>query len=200
MLRPFSLPTDNNYVDLTGGEPYAPLLSPVSADESDDVQATAADPAQVVPNGVFEDAMAVLFEDGQVGILPRCYERVVEVHVHLAEERMEPVIHRCHRCIGGEVGADSSNHLSSNEQVCVGKIEVGISCSRYHEFYWTPPSREMSKVGVLSNRLLRYWSASVARRKGLVHSSPPHTIVGVRTPYYENTSVRCRRLMGVTRR
>ena len=70
VLRPFSLPTDNNYVDLTGGEPYAPLLSPVSADESDDVQATAADPAQVVPNGVFEDEMAVLFEDGQVGILP----------------------------------------------------------------------------------------------------------------------------------
>ena len=28
----------------------------------------------------------------------------------------------------------------------------------------------------------------------------PHTIVCERTPYYENTSVRCRRLMGVTRR
>ena len=70
MLRPFSLPTDNNCVDLTGNEPYAPLLSPVSADESDDVQATAADPAQVVPNGVFEDAMAVIYEDGQVGVLP----------------------------------------------------------------------------------------------------------------------------------
>ena len=59
---------------------------------------------------------------------------------------MEPVIHRCHRCIGGEVGADSSNHLSSNEQVCVGKIEVGISCSRYHEFYWTPPPPESRDV------------------------------------------------------
>ena len=56
---------------------------------------------------------------------------------------MEPVIRRCHRCIGGEVGADSSNHLSSNAQVCVGKIEVGISCSRYHEFYWTPESRDV---------------------------------------------------------
>ena len=42
------------------------------------------------------------------------------VHAHLAEERMEPVIHRCHWGIGGEVGADSSNHLSSNEPVCVG--------------------------------------------------------------------------------
>ena len=63
-----------------------------------------------------------------------------------------------------------------------------------------PPSREMSKVGVLPSDRLLYSSASVARRKGLVHSSPPHTIVGVRTPYYENTSVRCRRLMGVTRR
>ena len=40
----------------------------------------------------------------------------------------------------------------------------------------------------------------MARRKCLVHSSPPHTIVGVRTPYYENTSDRCRRLMGVIRR
>ena len=117
---------------------------------------------------------------------------------------MEPVIHRCHLCIGGEVGADSSNHLSSNEQVCVGKIEVGISCSRYHEFYWTPPppppSRETSKVGVLPSDPLLYSSASVARRKDIVRSSHPHTIVGVRTPYYENTSVRCRRLMGVTRR
>ena len=56
-----------------------------------------------------------------------CHERVVEVYVHLAEERMEPVIHRSHRCIRGEVGADSSNHLSSDEQVGVGKIEVGIS-------------------------------------------------------------------------
>ena len=58
------------------------------------------------------------------------HERVVEVHVYLAWERMGPVIHRCHRCIGGEVGADSSNHLSSNEQVGGGKIEVGISCSQ----------------------------------------------------------------------
>ena len=56
---------------------------------------------------------------------------------------MEPVIHRCHRCIGGEVGAHSSNHLRSNEQVCIGKIEVGISCSRYYKFYWTPESRDV---------------------------------------------------------
>ena len=68
-----------------------------------------------------------------------------------------------------------------------------------------PPSREMSnremsKVGVLSTDRLLYWYESVARRKGLVHSSPLHMIVGARTPYYENTSVRCRRLMGVTRR
>ena len=58
----------------------------------------------------------------------------------------------------------------------------------------------MSKVGVLPSDRLQYWSASVARRKGLVHYSPPHTIVCVRTPYYENTSVRCRCLMEVTRR
>ena len=51
---------------------------------------------------------------------------------------MEPVIHRRHWCIGGEVGADSSNHLSSDEQVSVGNIEVGISCSWYHEFYLAP--------------------------------------------------------------
>ena len=74
----------------------------------------------------------------RVSIRRRRHERVVEVHVHLAEERMEPVIHRCHRCICGEVGADSSNHLSSDEQVRVCKIEVGISCSRYQELYWTP--------------------------------------------------------------
>ena len=53
----------------------------------------------------------------RVSILRRRHERVVEIHVHLAEEIMEPVIHRCHRCIGGEVGADSSNHLSLNEHV-----------------------------------------------------------------------------------
>ena len=135
----------------------------------------------------------------RVSIRRRRHERVVAVHVHLAEERMEPVIHRCHRCIGGEVGADSSNHLSSDEQVRVCKIEVGISCSRYHEFYWTPRV-EMSNVGVQPSDRLLYSSASVARRKCLVHSSLPHTIVGVRTPYYENTSVRCRRLVGVTRR
>ena len=60
-----------------------------------------------------------------------------------------------------------------------------------------PPSRETSKVGVLPSDRLTYSSASVARRKNLVRSSPPHTIFYVRTPYYENTSVRCRRLMGV---
>ena len=58
----------------------------------------------------------------------------------------------------------------------------------------------MSKVGVLPSDRLLYSSASVTRRKCLVHSSLPHTIVGVRTPYYENTSVRCRRLVGVARR
>ena len=63
-----------------------------------------------------------------------------------------------------------------------------------------PPSRETSKVGVLPSDRLLYSSASVARRKCIVRSSLPHTIVGVRTPYYENTYVRCRRLMGVTRR
>ena len=129
-------------------------------------------------------------------------KRVVEVHVHLAEDRMEPVFHRCHRCFGGEVCGDSSNHLSSNEQVCVDNIEVGIPYSRYHEFYWTPPppSRETSNVCVLPSDRLLYSSAPVAWQKGLVRSSPLHTIVGVRTPYYENTYVRCRRLMGVTRR
>ena len=73
-----------------------------------------------------------------VSIRRRRHERVVEVHVHLTEERMEPVIHRCHRCIGGEFGANCSNHLCSNEQVCVGKIDVGISCSRQYEFYRIP--------------------------------------------------------------
>ena len=79
----------------------------------------------------------------RVSIRRRRHERVAEVHVNLAKERMETVIHRCHRCIGGEFDADSSNHLSSNEQVCVGKIEVGLSCSRYHELYWTHESRDV---------------------------------------------------------
>ena len=56
----------------------------------------------------------------------------------------------------------------------------------------------MSKAGVLPSDNLLYSSASVARRNCLVRSSPAHPIVGVRTPYNENTSVRCRRLMGVT--
>ena len=59
---------------------------------------------------------------------------------------------------------------------------------------------EMSKVGVLHSDRHRYSSASVARRKGLVHYSPPHTIVGVRTPSYENTSDRGRRSLEMTRR
>ena len=79
----------------------------------------------------------------RVSIRRRCHEHVVDVYVHLAEERVEPVVHRCHLCIGGEVGTDSSNNLSSNEQVGVGKIEVGISCSRQHEFYRTPKSRDV---------------------------------------------------------
>ena len=52
----------------------------------------------------------------RASIRRRRHERVVEVHVHLSEERMEPVIHSCRRCIVGDVGAESSNHLSSNEQ------------------------------------------------------------------------------------
>ena len=136
----------------------------------------------------------------RVSIRRRRHERVVEVHVHLAEERMEPVIHRCHRCIGGEVGADSSNHLSSDEQVRVCKIEVGISCSRYHEFYWTPRVERCQRLVFNPATVFYTRLASVARRKCLVHSSLHHMIVGVRTPYYENTSVRCRRLVGVTRR
>ena len=52
-------------------------------------------------------------------------------------------MHRCHRCTGGEVCNDSSNHLSSDEQVGVGKIEVGISSSRYHKFYWATESRDV---------------------------------------------------------
>ena len=58
----------------------------------------------------------------------------------------------------------------------------------------------MSKVGVQPSDRLLYSSASEARRKCLVRSSLTHTIVGVRAPYYENTSVRWRRLVGVTQR
>ena len=59
----------------------------------------------------------------RVRIRRRRHERVVKVHVHLTEEIMEPVIHRYHWRIGGEVGADSLNHLCSNE-------EVGVASSR----------------------------------------------------------------------
>ena len=85
-----------------------------------------------------------------------------ETHVHLAEDRMEPVIHMYHRCIGGEVDADSSNHLSSNEQVCVDTIEVGISCSRYHTLYWTPPPRvERRQRFVFYTRLYRWHGENI---------------------------------------
>ena len=126
----------------------------------------------------------------------RSHERDVDVHVHLAEERMEPVIHRFHRCIGGEVGADSSNHLSSNKQIGVGKMEVGISCSRYHEFKWAPESRDVK--GWCS--LQRSSSILVCVGGTAKMSSSLFTLSHVRTPYYESTSVRCRRLMVVTRR
>ena len=70
-------------------------------------------------------------------------KRVIDIYVHLTEERVEPVVHRCHLCISGEVGTVSSNNLGSNEQVGVGKIEVGISGSRQHKFNWTPESRDV---------------------------------------------------------
>ena len=134
-----------------------------------------------------------------VSIQRRRHERVVEVHVHLAEERIGPVIHRCHRCIGGEVGADSSNRLSSNEQVCVGKIDVGISCSRYHEFYWTPESRHV-KGWCSTQRPSSILVCVGGTAKRSSSRFTPHTIAGVRTPYYGNTSVCCRCLMELTRR
>ena len=68
----------------------------------------------------------------RVSIRRRRHERVVDVHVHLAEERMKLFIHRCYRCISGEVGADSSNQFSSNEQIDIDNIELGISCSQQH--------------------------------------------------------------------
>ena len=61
----------------------------------------------------------------RVSIRRRRHERVVDVHVHLlAEERMEPVIHRCHRSIGGEVGADSSNHCDDVDNMLDNTCEV----------------------------------------------------------------------------
>ena len=122
----------------------------------------------------------------RVSIRRRRHERVVEVHVHLAEERMEPVIHRCHRCIGGEVGADSSNHLSTDEQVRVPGITNSIGPPESRDVKgWCSTQRPSS---------ILVWVGGTAK----MSSSLPHTTVGVRTPYYENTSVRCRRLVGVT--
>ena len=96
----------------------------------------------------------------RVSIRRRCHKRVIDVYVHLTEERVEPVVHRCHLCISGEVGTVSSNNLSSNEQVGVGKIEVGISGSRQHEFNWTPESRRQRLVFYLATIIdtrLRRW-------------------------------------------
>ena len=47
----------------------------------------------------------------RIGIRRRRHERVVEVYVHLAEQRMEPVVHVRHRRIVGDVGAHSPYHL-----------------------------------------------------------------------------------------
>ena len=71
----------------------------------------------------------------RIGIRRRRHERVVEVYVHLAEQRMEPVVHGRHRRIVGDVGARSPNHLGANEQVSVGEIDVSVSGSGHDEFY-----------------------------------------------------------------
>ena len=71
----------------------------------------------------------------RIGIRRRRHERVVEVYVHLAEQRMEPIVHGRHRRIVGNVGARSPNHLGANEQVSVGEIDVSVSGSWYDEFY-----------------------------------------------------------------
>ena len=63
------------------------------------------------------------------------YLRVIEVYVHLAEERMQPIVNGCHGGIIGKVGPRSANNLSSNEQVSVGKIDVSVSGSGYDKFY-----------------------------------------------------------------
>ena len=74
----------------------------------------------------------------RIGIRRRRHERVVEVYVHLAEQRMEPVVHVRHRRIVGDVGARSPNHLGANEQVSVGEIDVSVSGSGHDEFYRAP--------------------------------------------------------------
>ena len=71
----------------------------------------------------------------RVGVRRRRHERVVEVYVHLAEQRMEPIVQGRHRCIVGDVGAYSANHLGANEQISVGTIDVSVSGSGYDEFY-----------------------------------------------------------------
>ena len=71
----------------------------------------------------------------RIGVRRRRHERVVEVYVHLAEQRMEPIVHGRHRRIVGDVGAYSANHLGANEQVSVGEIDVSVSGSGYDELY-----------------------------------------------------------------
>ena len=71
----------------------------------------------------------------RIGIRRRRHERVVEVYAHLAEQRMEPVVHGRHRRIVGDVGSRSPNHLIANEQVSVGEIDVSFSGSGHDEFY-----------------------------------------------------------------
>ena len=86
---------------------------------------------------------------------------------------MEPIVNGCHRRIIGKVGPHSSNNLSSNEQVSVGKIDVSVSGSGYDKFYRT------SLVDVLSIDPHRCSSASVVRRISQVRSSHLRTIAGV---------------------
>ena len=70
----------------------------------------------------------------RIGIRRRRHERVIEVYAHLAEQRMEPIVHGRHRRIVGDVSAYSPGHVGANEQVIVGKIDVSVS--GYDELYW----------------------------------------------------------------
>ena len=58
----------------------------------------------------------------RIGIPRR--RHIVEVYVHLAEQRMEPIVHGLHRRIVGDFGARSTDHLGANEQISVGEIDV----------------------------------------------------------------------------
>ena len=130
----------------------------------------------------------------RICIRRRRHERVVEVYVHLAELRMEPVVHGRQRRIVGDVCASSPNHLGANEQVSVGEIDVSVSGSGHDEFYRAARIERRDRLVFYPATLV---DARLRRRYGEQIQLPLHSLARLTVDERHARKTRLRRLYGV---